>query len=430
MKILLTGANGFIGSVIVETLLRNGHEVVACGRCPKHLPASARLQFVPMDLSTAGNVARWKPVLDGVCAVVNCAGILRESAHGDFNRIHVDAPGALLAACLDAGVAKFVQVSALGDSADGEFIASKHRFDDDLLRSGQAATVLRPSLVLSTRGSYGGTSLLRAMAALPFVVFLPASGEQQVQPVLAEDLAETVLRCLPAGVAQGQVLEVVGPEVLSLRETLGLLRRWLHIPAPYWVRVPQPLVNLATWIGDRINAGPLGRTMGSMLDRGNTGSAGAHARTAEATGFRARPVREELDIAASFVQDRWHARLQGLRPILWLTLVVIWIASGLAGLFASASDHAPILDALLVPRRMQGDVVLASSLLDLVLGFALLLRWRPRVVLGLMLVSVMAYTVLPGAMAGDLWMDPLGGLIKNFGLIGLLLVCLVIEDDR
>jgi hypothetical protein len=79
---------------------------------------------------------------------------------------------------------------------------------------------------------------------------------------------------------------------------------------------------------------------------------------------------------------------------------------------------------------MQGDVVLASSLLDLVLGFALLLRWRPRVVLGLMLVSVMAYTVLPGAMAGDLWMDPLGGLIKNFGLIGLLLVCLVIEDDR
>ncbi|MGB0133321.1 SDR family NAD(P)-dependent oxidoreductase, partial [Dokdonella sp.] len=221
MKILVTGANGFIGSVIVETLLRNGHDVVACGRSRKHLSASAQLEFISIDLSDAIQADQWKSLIKGVCAVVNCAGILRETNRGDFERIHVDAPSALLAACLDAGTAKFVQVSALGDSADGEFIASKHQFDSHLLQSGLAATVLRPSLVLSTRGSYGGTSLLRSMASLPFIVFLPEDGKQQVQPVLAEDVAETVLRCLTPEVAQGRILDVVGPEVLGLRETLG-----------------------------------------------------------------------------------------------------------------------------------------------------------------------------------------------------------------
>ncbi|MEZ5462253.1 complex I NDUFA9 subunit family protein [Dokdonella sp.] len=430
MKILVTGANGFIGSVIVESLLRNGHDVLACCRSRRNLPASNRVQFVPIDFSMKAGSTDWPALLEDVDAVVNCAGILREARRGDFERIHVEVPAALVGACIDAGTARFVQISALGDPADGTFIASKHRFDRQLLESGLAATVLRPSVVLSTRGSYGGTSLLRALAASPLVVFLPGNGEQKLQPVLAEDLAEIVLRCLTTDAAKGKVLQVVGEDVLSLKQTLGLLRKWMDFSPPHWIRVPRLLVRLVAWIGDRINVGPIGQTMGSMLERGNFGVQGAHAATTEASGYAARSLRSELEIAPSFVEDRWHARLHALRPLLWLILVMIWLGSGIAGLLANSNDYAATLDALRIPATLQGSLVLFSSLLDLALGCLLLLRWRTRLVLGLMLVSVLAYTLLLGTMAGALWLDPLGGLIKNFAIAGLLMVMLAIDDAR
>jgi uncharacterized protein YbjT (DUF2867 family) len=430
LKILVTGANGFIGSVIVESLLRNEHEVLACCRSQRNLPASARLHFVPIDFSMAADSTDWPALLEGVDAVVNCAGILREARRGDFERIHVEAPAALVKACIGARTPKFVQISALGDPADGTFIASKHRFDRQLLESGLAATVLRPSVVLSPRGSYGGTSLLRALAAPPFVIFLPGDGGQELQPVLAEDLARIVLHCLPENVAQGKVLQVVGEEILSLKETLGLLRSWMRFPPPRWIRVPHSLVRLVIWVGDRINVGPIGQTIGSMLERGNFGTQGAHAATTAATGYAARSLRAELEVAASFVEDRWHARLHALRPLLWLTLVVIWLGSGVAGLLASSADYSTLLDALRIPAALQGPLVLCTSLLDLALGCLLLLRWRSGLVLGLMLVSVLAYTLVLGTMASTLWLDPLGGLIKNFAIAGLLMVMLAIENAR
>jgi hypothetical protein len=204
----------------------------------------------------------------------------------------------------------------------------------------------------------------------------------------------------------------------------------MRFPPPRWIRVPHSLVRLVIWVGDRINVGPIGQTIGSMLERGNFGTQGAHAATTAATGYAARSLRAELEVAASFVEDRWHARLHALRPLLWLTLVVIWLGSGVAGLLASSADYSALLDALRIPAALQGGLVLCTSLLDLALGCLLLLRWRPGLVLGLMLVSVLAYTLVLGTMASTLWLDPLGGLIKNFAIAGLLMVMLAIENAR
>src|SRR5687768_15590531 len=132
--------------------------------------------------------ASWRASLEGIDAVVNVAGILRERGSQRFDRIHHDGPLALAQACVEAGVARFVQISALGHPDDGEFIASKHRFDQALQQLPLAAIVLRPSVVYSTAGSYGGTSLLRALAAVPGVLPLPGDGRSRIQPLAAEDL--------------------------------------------------------------------------------------------------------------------------------------------------------------------------------------------------------------------------------------------------
>lgn len=99
----------------------------------------------------------WRETLRGVDAVVNAAGILRETGRQTFARIHIGGPLALARACVEAGVKRFVQISALGQPGDGEFIASKHRFDEALLALSLEAVVLRPSVVYAASGSYGGT---------------------------------------------------------------------------------------------------------------------------------------------------------------------------------------------------------------------------------------------------------------------------------
>ena len=430
MRVLVTGAGGFIGSAIVEALLRNGHEVVACVRSHDNLPVSPMLRVAPIKRFEALRTEDWLVLLQGVTAVVNAAGILRERRAGDFERVHVAAPMALAQGCRSISGIKLIQISALGTHADGPFITSKQRFDEAVLALDMPVTVIRPSVVLSTRGSYGGTSLLRALAATPAVVLLPGDGLQRMQPVLLEDLAELVVRCLPATVANGHILHAVGPEVITIREYLALVRSWLRLTEPRWVRVPESWVALAVWIGEKAGVGPLGSTIAGMLERGNVAPAHAHAQTLAETGLTMRPVTHELQHAASFVQDRWHARMYLLRPLLWVLLAAVWVMSGISGLLATPESYASILDAIGVPGALQSTLVITTSVLDIVLALALITRWRPRLVLGLMLASVLAYSTINGVLAPALWLDPLGGLLKNLALIGMLLVLMVVEDSR
>lgn len=429
MKVLVTGANGFIGSAIVEALLDQGHDIVACGRTLSNLPRSPRVECRPLDLRRLQSPVDWLPLLADVQAVVNCAGILREGTRGDFDAIHHRMPRALAQACDAAGISRFVQISAVGTAADGGFITSKHRFDDYLLRSHAFATVIRPSVVISLRGSYGGSSLLRALAALPGVLLLPGSGEQKVQPILLEDLARLVMHVLQGPTNHAQLIHAVGPEILSIRNYLTLLRGWLRLPPARLLTIPLPLIGMVAWCGQRLGVGPLTETVWGMLQRGNIGPADAYTQLAT-LGPPPRSIRQTLTQSASFVQDRWHARLYLLRPLLWFTLVLVWLLSGVAGLLAQPAQFSPILSQLPIPESWQYPLVFASSALDLGLGTALLLRYRPRLMMLLMGLSVLGYTALLGVFTPSLWLEPLGGLVKNLPILVLLAIAWSVEEMR
>ncbi|PKL97732.1 MAG: epimerase, partial [Gammaproteobacteria bacterium HGW-Gammaproteobacteria-7] len=188
----MTGADGFLAGFIISALRERGWRVLRGTRASRAVGEDAR----HCDFERLPSPRHWMPKLAGVDAVVNLAGILRQTARRRFDTIHHDAPLALAHACVECGVPRFIQISALGDPTDGAFVTSKHRFDDALLALPIKAVVLRPSVVYSTTGSYGGTSLLRALAAAPGVLALPGDGEWPIQPLAAEDLARIVVRAL------------------------------------------------------------------------------------------------------------------------------------------------------------------------------------------------------------------------------------------
>ena len=421
--VLVIGAGGFLGGFIVAALRRAGHRV----RCGVR-QANADAENVACDVATMTTPAQWLPLLGGIDAVVNVAGILRETATQRFDAIHHAGPLALAQACVHAGVGCFVQISALGDPADGGFIASKHRFDAALHALPFRTVVLRPSVVYSAAGSFGGTSLLRALAATPGVLMLPGDGAWRLQPLAAEDLGELVVRALE-GDAHG-VFDVGGPEPITLRDYLRAWRRWLRLPDALELRTPTILVDAAVAVMEYCGRGPMGGTMWRMLKRGNVTAANANARLHTHFGYVPRALADVLAERPSQVQDRWQAQLYLLAPALTVAVVVLFLMSAWAGWVTPAADIVRMVEGSLLAHGEPVLLARAAAVGDAVLALALLAGWQTRRVLVLMLLLVSVYTITFGGMLPTLWLDPLGGLAKNVVVLPALAALWVMAERR
>lgn len=235
MKILLTGASGFIGSALSRALLEQGHRLVPVSR--RHGVDFNRMQ-------AAGD---WLPLLAGVDAVINAVGIIAEGRGQRFDVIHRHAPQALFNACQQAGVRKVVQISALGadERAITPYHLSKRAADEVLRRLPLDWFVLRPSLVYGKGGASSG--LFLRLARLPLVP-LVGSGEQPVQPLHISDLVATVLQCLAQAGGQ-QTLDLVGPEVFTFAQWLQRMRSSQGLGAARFMRIPSDWVFAACQVG-------------------------------------------------------------------------------------------------------------------------------------------------------------------------------------
>lgn len=419
MRVLLTGAHGFIGGFIATALREARHTVIAAVRNPRDE------HEIACDFARDVDPAVWLPRLAGIDAVVNCAGILRETAAQKFNAIHVEAPVALFRACARAGVRKVVQISALGEPEDGEFIASKHHADAILAELDLDWTVLRPGLVYSASGAYGGTALLRALSVLPGALFLPRSGRQRLCPVAAEDVGMAVVAALAAPAATRKMVEVVGPQVLGFAEYLRAWRAWFGLRPGWELHMPRAFVELCVAMGETITHGPVCRVIWNLLTRERVGAPDALARLATTLMLEPRSLAMALRERRCRDEDRREAQAYILLPALRIAFALLWIGSGAVGLAAPAAQIAAAVpdwpNALLLAR--------ATAVADVALGVLLFLGWRRRLIEMLMLTMLVAYTVGIGLFAPQHWLDPFGGLIKNLVLIAAL-VLLRAQESR
>ncbi|MEN9502467.1 MAG: hypothetical protein RI964_1752 [Pseudomonadota bacterium] len=255
MRVLLTGASGFIGRHLQQALLAAGHEVV---------PISRRYG---VDFQQMLTVERWLPHLQGVDAVINSVGMIAETQGRTFAALHQHAPIALFQACAAAGVKRVVQISALGadEQAFTPYQLTKKAADDALRSLPLEWFVLRPSLVYGA----GGVSfkLFRTLATLPLIP-LVGDGKQRIQPVHISDVVATVLHCLHASPVQ-RTLDVVGAYPLSFVEWLQILRQQAGKSPARVLPIPLPLVMTSAFIG-RFLIPMLHPDNLRMLQRGNT----------------------------------------------------------------------------------------------------------------------------------------------------------------
>ncbi|HEX6722629.1 MAG TPA: SDR family oxidoreductase [Burkholderiaceae bacterium] len=424
MKILLTGATGFIGSHLRRALLDAGHSLLCTSRGWRR--DGPGCQWVVVDFAHV-STARWSELLVGVDAVVNTVGVFRERGDATFASVHGTGARRLFAACVHAGVQRVVQVSALGADAGAasDYHLSKRIADEHLLSMPLDATVVQPSLVFGLDGS--SARMLLTWSCLPLVP-LPAGGQQMLQPVHVDDVADAVAALLRTRERwRGQRIALVGPVPLALRDYLRTLRAGLGVSGWRVWAVPPAVVSIALRVAGWWPRALFDRAAWQMLERGNCGDASA---IAALLGRVPRAANRFIEPALRQAARR-EAQLGWLLPLLRAALAAVWIATAIVSLGVyPVSDSYALLQRAGVPAAWQPLALYGAAAVDLVLGVLTLLPLRrTRPLWAAQMALIVGYTLIVSLRLPEYWLHPFGPISKNLPLLALLVMLYVMSPS-
>ena len=412
-RAMVIGGYGFIGAEAMRALADAGLEVIGLGR-----DAAFGARLIPQtewrqaDLATLLTPAAWQPLLEDIDIVVNASGALQNAPGTSLERIQSTAIRACIEAAETAGVRRFVQISAVGASEDAStaFLRTKARGDAAVRASSLDWTILRPGLVIGSN-AYGGTALLRMLAGVPGVQALVLA-DAQIQTVAMRDVTHAIVRAATGQTPARAQYDLVEPEVHSLSHVVGALRRRLGFTEPL-IKLSLPLwlghlfalgADLAGWLGWRP---ALRSTALVTLSEGIRGNAEPWE---AATGRRLSNLQQTLADLPATLQERTFARVQLLLPLLVVTLSVFWIGTGIIALLRI--DEAAAQLAGVVTASLASALVVGGSLVDIVIGGALLVRRWTRAAAVASAAVAAFYLMLGTALVPLLWLDPLGAYLK------------------
>ena len=293
--ILVTGGTGFVGQKVVHALRTAERDLRCLVRRPDRASTLKAwgVELAEGDVADAASLAR---AAAGCDAVVHLVSIITGKP-ADFQRVMVEGTRNLVAAAKDAGIRRFVLMSALGTTAESKdlvpYYGSKWAMEAATKDSGLEHVIFRPSFVF---GRDGGVlpMFVRQVRWSP-VTPVVGAGERRLQPIWVDDVAAHFARAVDLPAAANRTFELGGPDRVTwnqlyerIARVLGKRRARMHLPLS--------LMRAGAAVAERLPSPPITRDQLTMLEAGDNVCDTAPAR--EAFGIDTLPLDEQLRRAA------------------------------------------------------------------------------------------------------------------------------------
>jgi uncharacterized protein YbjT (DUF2867 family) len=266
VRVLVTGATGFIGPHVVQRLVDDGHVV----RVLEHTAGSSAT--LPSQEAVEGSMtdpASLRRAVDGQEAVVHLVGILSGKPE-EFRSVMEEGTRDLLEAAHDAGVERFVLMSALGVTEETKdlvpYYGAKWQMEQDVKASGLEHVIFRPSFVFGSEG--GALGQFKKIAKLAPVTPIPGPGTQRIQPIWTDDVAAYFAAAIEKPEAANRTFELGGPDVVTWNEFWSRLKRaqGAHRPS---LHIPFGLMRVQAAVLEKLPRPPVTRDQLKMLAAGD-----------------------------------------------------------------------------------------------------------------------------------------------------------------
>ncbi len=280
MKVAIFGATGFVGSYLVDELLKQEHRPVLLVR-PGSEDRLLRADECDLVSGDIGNALAVQQTLWGVDAAIYNIGILKEypSRGISFEALQFEGAKLTMNCAEQTGVKRFLLMSANGVKADGTtYQQTKFRAEEQLRASSLDWTIFRPSVLFGDpRGKMEfATQLYQDIVSMPVPAplfhdgVLPLNaGAAELSPIHVLDVARVMISSLKDDPSIGQVYPLGGPEALSWKQILETIaestgKRMIGVPTPAWT------MKTVARLLDGLDILPVTADQISMLMEGNT----------------------------------------------------------------------------------------------------------------------------------------------------------------
>jgi hypothetical protein len=249
-----------------------------------------------------------------------------------------------------------------------------------------------------------------------------------VATVSLDDVADCVAKSIAGEIPANGDYDLASGHILKFRELVALHRAWLGLDpvrivavSPILARPVSLLADLAGRLGWR---SPLRSTAMAVM----AGGVSARTEIAIPGGIRFQTAEQTLAAHPAGVQDLWFARLYLAKALVFVTLAIFWLVSGLVPLFDPPRASA-VLEPFM-PKAVAMALTLATCAVYIALGLAVLFRpWSRSVLIGMLAVSTL-YLVGGTVLTPALWFDPLGPFVKVLPSMMLTLIGLAVLEER
>ena len=266
--ILLTGGTGFVGRHVAYALRAEDRDVRCLVRDRRRAETLATwgCELAQGDVTDAASLRR---AVSGCDVVVHLVAIIA-GRRSEFERVMEEGTQSLVAAAQEAGVRRFVLMSALGVGEETKdltpYFTAKWETESTVKGSGLEYVIFRPSFVFG-RGGGILPMLVRQVRWSPLSPVL-GDGERRLQPVWVEDVASYFASSVDLPAAANRIFELGGPDTVTWNElyeriakALGKRRARVHIPFS--------LVRPAAALAERLPRPPVTRDQLTMLEAGD-----------------------------------------------------------------------------------------------------------------------------------------------------------------